>query len=54
MKALDAARDTVLQRRLDKFGSAIYGVLKEQANIPGSAVWGTMLKVIMPFLWNTV
>ena len=49
MKALDAARDTVLQRRLDKFGSAIYGVLKEQANVPGSAVWGTALKVIMPF-----
>ena len=49
LKALDEARDTVLQRRLDKFGSAIYGVLKEQANIPGSAFWGTMLKVITPF-----
>lgn len=49
LKSIEAARETVLQRKLDKFGAAINAVLKEQTNIPGSAVWGTLSKVIVPF-----
>ena len=49
LKSIEAARDTVLQRKLDKFGATIHSVLKEQTNIPGSAVWGTVGKLITPF-----
>ena len=49
LKSIEAARETVLQRKLDKFGAAINAVLKEQTNIPGSAVWGTLSKIIVPF-----
>ena len=49
LKSIEAARDTVLQRPLDKYGAAIHAVLKEQTNLPGSAVIGTMAKLITPF-----
>lgn len=49
LKSIEAARDTVLQRKLDKFGAAIHAVLKEQTNLPGSAVLGTFAKMVTPF-----
>lgn len=49
IKALDMARDTVLQRDLDEFGKMYHGWLKEHKNFPGSASLGTMLKIITPF-----
>ena len=49
LKSIDAARDTVLQRKLDKFGAAIHAVLKEQTNLPGSAALGTLAKMVTPF-----